>query len=194
MQSKVFCIGFHKTGTTSMKVALETLGYRVTGPNGVRDPEIGKNVLSMASELVQRFDAFQDNPWPVLYRELDRRYPGSKFILTLRDEESWIRSQVRHFGQNETPMRKWIYGVGCPAGNEKAYLERFNRHNDEVVKYFADRPNDFLVMDLASGDGWSKLCPFLGLDIPREPFPHVNRATRKPWTRIIQTIGRKLRT
>jgi UDP-N-acetylmuramate-alanine ligase len=40
METKVFCIGFHKTGTTSLAVALKTLGYRVTGPNGVHDPDI----------------------------------------------------------------------------------------------------------------------------------------------------------
>jgi hypothetical protein len=52
MKEKVFCIGFHKTGTTSLRVALELLGYRVTGPNGVQDPDIGKNVHELAYSLV----------------------------------------------------------------------------------------------------------------------------------------------
>ncbi len=38
MKTKVFCIGFHKTGTSSLAVALKTFGYRVTGPNGVNNP------------------------------------------------------------------------------------------------------------------------------------------------------------
>lgn len=177
MSAKIFCIGFHKTGTTSLSFALNTLGYRVTGPNGVDDPDISSNVLQMVDDLVRRYDAFQDNPWPIAYKELDRKYPGSKFILTLRDSDAWIDSQVRHFGRQETPMRKWIYGVGCPQGNEEIYLEVFERHNMEVLDYFKDRPHDLLVMNLAKRDGWEKLCPFLGVRIPDVEFPHANKAT-----------------
>jgi hypothetical protein len=81
---KVFCIGFHKTGTTSLNVALQTLGYQVTGPNGYNDPKIQKRVLALAHSLVKKYDAFQDNPWPIIYKEMDHAYPGSKFILTVR--------------------------------------------------------------------------------------------------------------
>jgi hypothetical protein len=175
--TKIFCIGFHKTGTTSLAVALKTLGYRVTGPNGVTDPNIGKNAIAMACELVKKYDAFQDNPWPVIYKELDVKFPDSKFILMLRSPESWIKSQVRHFGRWETPMRKWIYGVGCPEGNEDIYVKRFEDHNKEVINFFRDRPQDLLVLDLAKGDGWEKLCPFLGVDIPNISFPHANKAS-----------------
>ena len=177
MTAKVFCIGFHKTGTKSLAVALRRLGYRVTGPNGRNDPNIDKNVLAMAYRLVDQFDAFQDNPWPIIYRQLDVKYPGSRFILTLRDSDSWIRSQVRHFGRRETPMRKWIYGVGCPEGNEDIYIKRFDDHNKEVQEYFRDRPGDLVILDLARGDGWDRLCPFLGVDIPGIPFPHANKAS-----------------
>lgn len=176
MRAKVFCIGFHKTGTTSLGAALETLGYRVTGPNGVDDPEIANRVYEIAYELVEKYDAFQANPWPILYKELDANYPNSRFILTLRDSESWINSQVRHFGRKEAAMRHWIYGVGCPEGNEDIYVKRFERHNQDVIDYFRDRPDDFLVFDLRRGDGWGKLCSFLQVDIPNVPFPHANKA------------------
>lgn len=176
MKSKVFCIGFHKTGTTSIAVALARLGYRVTGPNGVNDPNIESNVLPMALALVDRYDAFQDNPWPIIYKELDQRFPGSKFILLLRDPDTWIKSQISHFGRTETPMRKWIYGVGCPEGNESIYLDRYRAHNLDVQAHFASRPEDLLIMDLAKGDGWEKLCPFLGAAHPGTKFPHVNKA------------------
>jgi len=179
VRSRVFCIGFHKTGTTSLAVALRTLGYRVTGPNGVDDPDIARNVLAMAYDLAEQYDAFQDNPWPVIYREVDAKYPGSKFILTLREPQSWIRSQVAHFGRRETPMRKWIYGVGSPQGNEAIYVKRFERHNAEVVTHFRDRANDLLVMDLTKGDGWEKLCGFLGADVPDRAFPHANKAQER---------------
>ena len=179
MAGKIFCIGFHKTGTSSLTNALRILGYRVTGPNGVRDPKIEQNVYSMAYELVDQFDAFQDNPWPIIYKKLDKKYPDSKFILTLRDSESWIKSQVRHFGRKKTPMRKWIYGVGCPKGNESIYVTRFNHHNQEVLDYFSKRSNDLLIMDLSKGDGWQELCMFLGKEIPNVSFPHANKASER---------------
>ncbi len=42
----------------------------------------------MAYELVAQYDAFQDNPWPIIYKGLDVKYPDSKFILMLRDPDS----------------------------------------------------------------------------------------------------------
>ncbi len=176
MPTKVFCIGFHKTGTTSLAIALEELGYKVTGPNSTNDPNISENVYQMADELVQQYDAFQDNPWPIIYQELDQKYPGSKFILTIRSTESWIESQLKHFGTQETQMRKWIYGVGAPKGNEEVYIKRFERHNQEVLAYFKDRPQDLLFLDFTKGDGWNKLCNFLDKEIPQIPFPHANQA------------------
>lgn len=179
MTSKVFCIGFHKTGTTSLGSALRKLGYSVTGPNGTKDPDISRKVYTMAFSLVEQYDAFQDNPWPIIYRELDQRYPNSKFILTMRPADAWIRSQVRHFGTRETPMRQWIYGAGCPQGNEALYVERFERHNREVLAHFASRPGDFLVMDLARGHGWKELCLFLEKPVPDIPFPHANKSQER---------------
>ena len=183
-KSKVFGIGFHKTGTTSLAEALSILGYRVTGPNGTENPNIADEVREMAWRLAEEFDAFQDNPWPILYRELDERYPGSKFILTRRPTDRWIKSICRHFGAVESPMRRWIYGVGAPLGNEDLYVARYERHNREVLEYFRNRPDDLLVMDLSQGDGWEQLCPFLGHGIPFQPFPHENRAEDR-WKAIV---------
>lgn len=194
MKPKVFCIGFHKTGTKSLAVALKKLGYRVTGPNGMYDPKIERNAIAMANQLTEKYDAFQDNPWPVIYKELDGKHPNSKFVLTLREPDSWIRSQVKDFGSKETPMRKWIYGVGCPKGNEDIYLKRFREHNNDVENYFKDRPQDLLVMNLTKGDGWEKLCPFLGVEIPNTPFPHANRASKgdAPLVRGMRKITNRL--
>lgn len=172
---KIFCIGFHKTGTSSLAAALKELGFRVTGPNGIRDPDIANNYWSMVERLVPQYDAFQDNPWPVLYRELDVRYPGSRFILTIRETEAWLQSQLRHFGSRSTPMRAWIYGAGCPEGHESIYRDRYEQHNRDVLAYFDGRQKDLLVMDMAGGDGWVKLCDFLGLPRRSDPFPHENR-------------------
>lgn len=173
---KVFGIGFHKTGTTSLAHALTTLGYTVAGPNGLNDPDIASNAHTLAYAIAERFDAFQDNPWPVLYREMDKRYPGSKFILTLRPTDAWIQSQVKHFGETTSPMREWIYGAGCPKGNEDVYIARYERHNREVLDYFSQRPDHLLVFHLSAGTGWDEICAFLGKPVPSVPFPHSNRA------------------
>lgn len=189
-RAKVVGIGFHKTGTTSLRVALEMLGYRVTGPNWVDDPDIRRKVYDLAHAELDLYDAAQDNPWPILFREIDAWYPGTKFVLTIRSTDSWIRSAVNHFGTDTTPMREWIYGPGRPKGNEQIYVERYEKHNRDVMEYFHDRPDDLLVMDLTRGDGWPQLCSFLRHSVPQGPFPHANATVRK--TTIARRIQRRL--
>jgi hypothetical protein len=174
LKRKVFGIGFHKTATTSLAQALTHLGYRVTGPNAVTDPNIAEVAEQTVYEIANYYDAFQDNPWPLFYRQLDRAFPGSKFILTIRPTEAWLRSIVNHARDISTPMRTWIYGVGNPKGHEAVYVARYERHNREVMEYFRERPHDLLVMDITASDGWEKLCPFLGEQIPPVAFPHAN--------------------
>ncbi len=86
-------------------------------------------------------------------------------------------------------MRKWIYGVGCPEGNEEIYIKRFDDHNREVINYFKDRSKDLLVLDLAKGDGWEKLCPFLGTGTLKSQFPHANKDSDR---KKVRTPGAKL--
>jgi len=173
---KVFGIGFQKTGTDSLGKAFEILGYKVCGCRGYLAENIKRGDLETVFNMAEQYSAFQDVPWAILYKELDRRFPNSKFILTIRDPDKWIKSNVNYFRDEETEMRKIIYGGGGPKGNEQKFLDRYNRHNREVVEYFKDRSNDLLVMDLARGDGWVKLCGFLGRDIPPGPFPNINKA------------------
>lgn len=175
-EQKVFCIGFQKTGTTSLGEALGMLGYSVTGPNFLTNQDLENQVYNLAFTMAEKHDAFQDNPWPLLYKEMDQKFPGSKFILTTRPLDEWIDSVVRHFGTRETAMRRWIYGSGCPQGNEDRYTERYELHNREVLEYFRDRPEDLLVFNVTAGDSWDKLCPFLDRDIPDTDFPHSNKA------------------
>lgn len=174
LRAKVFCIGFHRTGTKSLGHALEQLGYRVVGPVGAQDPSIAQRAVATALASATDFDAFNDNPWPLLYKTLDATFPGSRFILTVRDEQRWLRSVIAYFGNKDTPMRRWIYGAGTPLGNEETYLARYRRHNADVQAYFADR-DDFLVLDLEHGHGWAELHGFLDLAVPDQPFPHLNR-------------------
>ncbi len=123
---------------------------------------------------LQNYDAFQDNPWPLLYRELDEAFPSSKFILTLRPVDDWYSSVLSHFSGKSTPMRKWIYGCGDPIGNKDIYTQRYESHNQAVKQYFSNRPNDLLVMNITEGDGWESLCRFLARPVPSSPFPFEN--------------------
>ena len=158
-----------------MGSALETLGYRVCGAVGLKEPRLERNIRRIAFDLVPDYDAFQDNPWPILFRELDRQWPDSRFVLTLRDENSWLRSVVHHFGSQPRPMQRWIYGVGFPKGNEQKFLERYRKHNSDVLDYFRDRPNDLLVLDIETDELWKSICEFLSLEVPLAAFPHANK-------------------
>ena len=185
---KIFGIGFHKTGTTSLASALQLLGYRVTGPNNVSDPDIGETYVELTRSLSAEYDAFQDNPWPLVYREMDELWPDALFVLTVRDSAAWIGSQTGHFGTETTPMREHIYGAGrgAPVGNEDHYVAVMEAHNAAVRAWFRDRPDKLLEMDFSAGDGWDRLCPFLGVPVPGRPFPHSNQASaRTPIGRAI---------
>lgn len=181
VRPKVFCIGFQKTGTTSLYAALERLGYRTAAVAG-RDwtaERLAAEGARLCIETARDFDAAQDMPWPIFFRELDAAYPGSKFILTVRDPEKWFASIEGHFGANEGEMQAFVYGrdAAAPAGNKARYLETLQAHESAVRAYFASRPHDLLVMDLEAGDGWQELCAFLGEPVPAEPFPTRNKAS-----------------
>lgn len=183
MTEKVFIIGFQRTGATSVGAALETLGYHLGGAFGAGSPRgtplslpiTQEKLAEAALSFALRADAFEDNPWPVVFREMDSAFPGAKFILTRRDPASWIDSMVRNFGTATDPIRSYIYGHGAPAGNETAYVCRYQRHIDEVLGYFARRPNDLLVLNLDRWR-WTDLCDFLHKPVPKAPLPHVVRA------------------
>lgn len=183
MSAKVFVIGFHKTGTTSLGKALRVLGYRVGRTDWKAKlsdrpvPLTQSGLADLAIGEAAGADAFEDNPWPMVFRELDAAFPGSKFILTRRDPGAWLRSVNEHFGTRESTMRGFIYGAdaAAPFGNETRYLCRYQQHIDDVLQYFAGRPDDLLVIDIASAE-WGPLCRFLGHKVPSRAFPHANPA------------------
>lgn len=198
IRPKVFCIGFQKTGTTSLHAALTVLGYKTASVIG-RDwtaERLAAEGANACIEAARDFDAAQDMPWPLFFRELDAAFPGSKFILTTRDPDRWFASIEKHFGANEDAMQAFTYGheAAAPAGNRKRYVERLLQHERDVAAHFAARPNDLLVIDLEAGDGWEKLCGFLGRTAPREPFPVRNRAADRDTLsfRIRRKVGRLL--
>ncbi len=133
------------------------------------------------SPLVDEHYAFCDLPFTILYKELDRAYPGSKFILTVRPEAAWLRSVERHWDPAINPHRsEWdiapfthkmhqlVYGQ--TTFDRATFAKRYHRHNSEVWAYFKDRPGDLLTHHL--GDGWPLLCDFLDRPRPAALYPH----------------------
>src|SRR5690554_1808437 len=111
-KEKVFVIGFQKTGTTSLETALKILGYRVHGGDkNLMKFERSEDLKKYISGVMQTWDAVQDMPWPLFYRELYDLYPNAKFILTHRNPEKWINSVVRYFGSIRNPINKKIYNA-----------------------------------------------------------------------------------
>jgi len=173
--------GFHKTGTTSLYAALTTLGFKVTGTVAHKwsAEQLASEGAQYCIDVMRKFDACEDMPWPHFFKELDAAYPGSKFILTLRDYESWHRSIDAHFGDQQTEHNAFAYGRDkASARDHKAHwIATHQRHVEAVRHYFSERPADILEMTLAAGDGWERLCPFLGVNQPAgEPFPVKNAA------------------
>ncbi|MBL1436961.1 MAG: sulfotransferase family protein [Rhodobacteraceae bacterium] len=184
MTSKIFCIGFQKTGTSSLGNALHALGFSVGVSTKVlnrrmnwRAPDPRPKIIEKVLAVVDGVDAIQDSPNAFIYRELDAAHPGAKFILTIRDTADWLESYRRFFPDQNNPLRSWMYGVERLSGNEALYCKKYDAQNAEIVEYFADRPDDLLVMDLSKGDGWLDLVNFLGKDVLK-PFPHANKNKR----------------
>jgi len=188
LKQKVFGIGFHKTGTSSLAHALGALGYRVGGRVRIKVPSrefptpdsvSRDSIFAYVAPLIAKYDAFQDNPWPLIYRQLAEYDSDAKFILTWRDPEKWFASFYRHFGDHQTPTRAFIYGAGIlPSAHKSHYLDVYRSHNRAVQDYFADSPERLLVLRLEDID-WEPICAFLGHDVPDIPFPQANSANKR---------------
>jgi hypothetical protein len=205
MNQKVFCIGFHKTGTSSLATAFQMMGYRVCRRLGILQDLIpDKNLIELIRnhqspeilEVIKPYDAFCDNPWPLFYKEIDAFYPGSKFILTIREENSWLRSVLQYFKTTETEIREIIYGEASPIDNEEIYLKRYRKHNEGVLEYFKNRPEDLLIIDIEKEvDQWTRLCHFLGKEVPNQEFPHRNKSrSDKKYKEVTESKNNKLVT
>ncbi|MDR9409546.1 MAG: sulfotransferase [Balneolaceae bacterium] len=198
-KKKVFIIGFHKTGTSSMGKAFQILGYRVCGnlKEGFdfkkQDKPAEKYIFSKAKTLLPRFDCFQDTPWFMFYKELYEVHPNAYFILTVRPEENWIQSVVNHFGNRDnSPYHEWIYGHADPRTNEETYLQTYQEHNRSVKDFFKHKSN-FIVFNLKENDKWEKLCAFLGVPEPKISFPYVNTSkSRNSYYRKLKLQVKKI--
>jgi len=179
---KVFGIGWSKTGTTSLGAALERLGilphvgYDVDLVLDVRDGNLDR-ILALSD----RCNAFEDWPWPLLYKEMDERHPDAKFVLTVRDWDKRFKSYCKHIerappqSEKVSQGRELYFGFHDAENHEDEVHERWDNHLADVKEYFSGRPGKLLIVDWEAGDGWEKLCEFLGVPVPDELFPHKNK-------------------
>ena len=179
--NRVVGIGMAKTGTTTLGSCLEILGF---GPHKGYDPVLREarkkpGGIERILKAADGYRCFEDSPWYHVYREMDQRFPGSKFILTLRkDSMTHAKSSWNHGVRGGT--RRGTYTEEYLS--EKIRL--YDKHTADVHEYFKDRPEDLLVICWEKGDGWEKLCPFLGVPVPNIPIPHANKgrySERSAW-------------
>ncbi|MFP4004907.1 MAG: sulfotransferase family protein [Alphaproteobacteria bacterium] len=194
---KVFGIGFPKTGTSSLGRALQILGYRVQrgvninrpGRPWVEPPVTREKLAALALPRCGEYDAFEDFPWMALYREADEAFPGSKFILTVRDPDAWQGSVKRHFPEINVAPLLFLCGTDGPTAAHSRFLEAYHAHNEAVRNYFRGREEDLLVWDVDRAD-WPGLCDFLGRRRPLlRSYPHANRAAMREWRHTLKTRG-----
>ncbi len=190
---KIFGIGLSKTGTTSLAHALEILGYKTRDYPGLEHYSAG-DLTSIDAGMLEAHDALTDTPIPSFYRELDARYPGAKFILTVRDAEGWLKSCKKQFTeklaakQNEAHNQLFMALYGCTVFDEQKFLAGYEKFVSGVLEYFKNRPQDLLVINVVAGEGWEKLCPFLGKPVPEIPFPKAN-VTQITWMNIDDIVA-----
>ena len=199
MAIKVIGAGFGRTGTLSLKNALERLGFDKA--HHMEELIKNRNQIDYWLEIAQGktvdwsqvFDGYQsttDFPACVYYRELAEQYPDAKILLTTRDEDSWYRSVAQTIFPLSEAIPKWLLAI-FPAGrrmhqavqkivwqgtfdgraNDPEHAKAvFRKHNQAVIDSF---PKERVLVFQAK-DGWEPLCKFLEVDVPPEPYPHLN--------------------
>lgn len=203
---KIFVIGRNKTGTTSMKAALAGLGYSVGNQRAAEllMEDWARRDFRRIIRYCHTSDAFQDVPFSHHYtfQAVDAAFPGSKFILTIRDTtDDWYHSVLRF---NSKLLEKRVGSLRLPTvddlrndpyvypgwrwrsrelvgfGNlseafpEKEMKDHYDRHNELVIDYFRHRPDDLLILNVGSPDAMQKLCRFLGHQWSGQLMPQLN--------------------
>ena len=188
--SKIFGIGLSRTGTKSLTVALNTLGWHVA--HYPTDEQTLQDLRSTNANfrILRQVDGITDLTVVPFYSQLDQLFPNSKFILTVRHQEHWLRSLRHHWNYAEQQFQladnpaAWMPVLettrllkmtvfGRQDFHSGHMLATYEKHCTDVLKYFQQQPHKLLVLDICAGEGWEKLCPFLGCDMPEQPFPYV---------------------
>lgn len=201
---KIFCVGYNKTGTTSIGRALEDFGYKL-GDQSVAEQLMDDWAVRNFKRIVQyceSADAFQDLPFSVdfTYQILDYAFPESRFILTVRSNaDEWYDSLIRFYQKimktEELPtaddMKKFPYGGAgwfwrqeqnifgvdeSTVCDEIIYKTHYSDHNKRIQEYFKFRPKDLLVLNLSNPESMRTLCAFLEIEYKGQTMPHLNKS------------------
>ena len=196
---KVFGTGFGRTGTMSLKIALEKLGMGpcyhmrevVSHPSHIKIwYDISRGEQPKWSRLFSGFNCGVDFPVSLFYEQLINTFPDAKFNLTLRDFDKWYISTANTIYKVPTILPEWFKQVVYPIrifiamqvnliwvglfNNEFSDKESakivYYEHIESVKKII---PADKLLIYNVK-EGWEPLCEFLDVDVPDIPFPKVN--------------------
>ncbi len=175
---KVVGIGLNKTGTKSLRGCLLHWGYNHFTFDLDSFHQYQRGDYDALWQTMRTHDSFEDWPWPLLYREIDAEFPGTKFILTVRkNPKVWFASLCKmavRLGPL-TDYEQHIYGYAMPHGHKDEHIQFYEAHNQAVEAHFKDRPEQLLKVCWENGDGWQELADFLGKPVPDQPFPHINK-------------------
>lgn len=199
MSLKIIGAGFGRTGTTSLKAALEQLGFDKCHHMA----EVFKNSSQAAKfeaafdgkevdwdQLFSGYQATTDWPSCTYYKELMAHYPDAKVILSVRDPERWYASCRKTIFRASYDVPDWFFWLVRPYRaiqdlakkqiwegtfngqfkNKAQALAAFKRHNQEVMDSVP--AEKLLVFEVKQG--WEPLCAFLDVPVPDTPFPHLN--------------------
>lgn len=191
MALNVIGAGFGRTGTMSMKAALEQLGfgpcYHMVEclPQGAEHWQKWVDARSGSPDWDDLFDGFGatvDFPSCTSYKALAAYYPEAKVVLTVRDPGRWFESTqdtifaphwIEYLRQAEMGrfMQLTINDYLQDRMHDQEHLiRRFNEHVEEVRDSIP--ASRLLVFDVK--EGWGPLCEFLKRPVPDTDFPHIN--------------------
>lgn len=190
MTIKVIGAGFGRTGTLSLKLALELLGFDkcyhmmevANHPDHVsswRSAAKGESVDW--DQLFQGYQATVDWPSCNFWREQMQAFPDAKVILTKREAESWYQSVTQTIWKVSQERRSdarslmvfeviWDGVFGGRMTEKDHVIAQYQKHNQTVID---EVPKDKLLVFEAK-EGWPELCEFLGCSIPDTDYPNVN--------------------
>jgi hypothetical protein len=193
--------GFGRTGTLSMKIALEQLGYdpcyhmaEVLAPRpGVNDGHLDAwHDFAVEGKpidwrwLLKGYRACVDFPTCIYYRELMEAFPQAKVILNTRDPEKWFQSWRTLWESTDSVnvpgkvirLQKFFPFVDILIregmfGGKIEHDSSIAIFNRHIEEVIATVPKDRLLV-FQVNQGWGPLCEFLGKPVPDSPFPNVN--------------------
>lgn len=204
MSLAVIGAGLPRTGTMSLKLALDRLGlgpcchvYEMLKPenvglNGEWERFFDGGPFDWEA-IFRGFNSAVDSPTCYFYRTLAAAYPDAKLILTLRDPQSWIRSiqatisapEVRERFMSNPSMARFLTKMRDASRKESSEspepdpdADYFERLSVEFFEYHNDQVKRVIapqrLLVFEVKEGWEPLCRFLDLPIPDEPFPQKN--------------------